>query len=436
MKLVPPGRHRCNAAEVAIHNFKAHFLSVLTGVADNFPPNLWDWLLPQTKITINLIWQSNATPNVLAYSHLSGPFDYNKKPLASLGCEAQVHETTDKHGTWAYHSVNGWYLFTSLEHYCTHNCHIKHTKSEQLSNMVQLQHKGITNPSSITHADKVMHVLADCIKDIQGLTGKARTSQDLQQIVDATQAHLQAHPNKFEETTTPDATRNTQQVPRVQAPPRVPTTHINDNRRITRSMRPKPSVPRVPNNKPTSKPTSAPSIKPTNEPTRNPTQVPTINHTNLSADWSTRESLQKWQAAQLCNAATSTSKTPCPRIRTQSQVATAAAQVAPPSLSTHSWTQQLGVPLQLCWPGFTVAVMRQQRHQHCLVCLTRRISQLENEVYQAMAVMDKDMGKLLNYKQLMSSSKYRKAWEPFISQQIWAIGKWHQRSNKEPYQHY
>jgi hypothetical protein len=40
MELVPPGCHRRNAAKVAIHNFKAHFLSVLAGVADNFPPNL------------------------------------------------------------------------------------------------------------------------------------------------------------------------------------------------------------------------------------------------------------------------------------------------------------------------------------------------------------------------------------------------------------
>jgi hypothetical protein len=42
MELVPPGCHRQNAAEVAIRNFKAHFLSVLAGVADNFPANLWD----------------------------------------------------------------------------------------------------------------------------------------------------------------------------------------------------------------------------------------------------------------------------------------------------------------------------------------------------------------------------------------------------------
>ena len=130
MELVPPGCHQRNTAKVAIRNFKAHFLIVLAGFADNFPPSLWDWLLSQTEITINLIRQSNATPNVSAYAHLSGPFDYNKMPLAPQGCEAQVHEKTDKRGTWAYHSVDGWYLITSPEHYRTHNYRIKHTKSE------------------------------------------------------------------------------------------------------------------------------------------------------------------------------------------------------------------------------------------------------------------------------------------------------------------
>jgi hypothetical protein len=123
-------------------------------------------------------------------------FHYNKMPLALMGCEAQVHEKTDKRSTWAYQLINGWYLFTLPEHYHTHNCHIKHTKSKRLSNTVQFQHKQITNPS-ITHTNKVMHALADCVKAIQGMMGKARTSQaaeDLQQTVYATQAHLQTHP--------------------------------------------------------------------------------------------------------------------------------------------------------------------------------------------------------------------------------------------------
>jgi hypothetical protein len=54
--------------------------------------------------------------------------------------------------------------------------------------------------------------------------------------------------------------------------------------------------------------------------------------------------------------------------------------------------------------------MRQQQHQRGPVCLTRHITQLENEVHQAMTVMDKDTGKLLSYRQLMNSPKYKKAW--------------------------
>ena len=64
MELVPPGCHRRNAEEVAIRNFKAHFLSVLAGTAEDFLPLLWDRLLLQTEITLNILRQSNATPNI------------------------------------------------------------------------------------------------------------------------------------------------------------------------------------------------------------------------------------------------------------------------------------------------------------------------------------------------------------------------------------
>ena len=77
LELVPPVTHRINAAEVSILNFKAHFLSILAGTAPDFWPSLWDRLLPQAKITINLLRQSNATPNVLVYANLIGLFNYN-----------------------------------------------------------------------------------------------------------------------------------------------------------------------------------------------------------------------------------------------------------------------------------------------------------------------------------------------------------------------
>jgi hypothetical protein len=58
-----------------------------------------------------------------------------------------------------------------------------------------------------------MHALAECVKAIKGMMGKSRSlqaAQDLQCIVDATQAHVQANPHKFNKTTTRTifATRN------------------------------------------------------------------------------------------------------------------------------------------------------------------------------------------------------------------------------------
>ena len=152
---------------------------------EDFPANLCDRLLTQTEITLNLLQQSNATLNVSAYAHLSGPFDYNKMPLAPMGCAAQIHKKADKRGTWQYHSVDRWYLYTSPNHYRTHACHIKATKKERLTNTVDFQHKRITNPT-ITHADKVMHAIQQVIQEIKKLGGikNSQEARDLQQLVD------------------------------------------------------------------------------------------------------------------------------------------------------------------------------------------------------------------------------------------------------------
>ena len=42
--------------------------------------------------------------------------------------------------------------------------------------------------------------------------------------------------------------------------------------------------------------------------------------------------------------------------------------------------------------------------------MARQVKKIENEVHQAMAVMDAETGRLLNYKQLMRYPKYKKRW--------------------------
>ncbi len=90
---------------------------------------------------------------------------------------------------------------------------IPHTIVTSSTPRAKFQHKCVTNPT-ITHANKVMQALAECVKAIQGMTvNKAMNSQaalDLQRIVDTTQACVQTNSYRFEETITPDYICNMQ----------------------------------------------------------------------------------------------------------------------------------------------------------------------------------------------------------------------------------
>jgi hypothetical protein len=76
-QLVPPDVHHHNAAEQAIQTFKYHFLAIIAGLPPAFPRYLWDLLLPQTELTLNLLRQSFVTPSMSAWEHFNGPFNYN-----------------------------------------------------------------------------------------------------------------------------------------------------------------------------------------------------------------------------------------------------------------------------------------------------------------------------------------------------------------------
>jgi hypothetical protein len=110
--------------------------------------------LPQTILTLNLLWQAKADPSVSAYQFMHGEFDYNKMPLAPLGCAVQMHESTNRQRTWNVHSLNGWYLGTSDEHYWCHTIYCTETRAERISNTIFFQHRYLTH--SIVIPDDAM----------------------------------------------------------------------------------------------------------------------------------------------------------------------------------------------------------------------------------------------------------------------------------------
>ena len=96
LQLVSPDTHWQNLAEQAIQTFKSHFLAILAGVDPSFPMTLWDRLVPQAVLTLNLLRQAKTDPKMSAYEFVHGKIDYNKMPLAPLGCAVLMHKSTNR----------------------------------------------------------------------------------------------------------------------------------------------------------------------------------------------------------------------------------------------------------------------------------------------------------------------------------------------------
>ena len=118
INLVAPHVHRRNAAERAIQTFKSHFIAILCSTDPKFPLNLWDKCLPQAEITLNLLRNSRINPNLSAYGHVWGNFDFNKTPIAPLGIKLLVHIKPEIRESWAPRATNGWYIGQALRYYC------------------------------------------------------------------------------------------------------------------------------------------------------------------------------------------------------------------------------------------------------------------------------------------------------------------------------
>ena len=106
-KLVPSRNHIENHVKRAIQSFKNHFIEGLCSVDKDFNLKLWDRLLQQAIISLNLIIQSRTLPQLSAYTHIYGEFDFNCTPLSSPGTRLVIHNSTNNHASWAQHGQDG-----------------------------------------------------------------------------------------------------------------------------------------------------------------------------------------------------------------------------------------------------------------------------------------------------------------------------------------
>ena len=83
--VVSPRMHRRNDVGRAVRTFKNRFIDAQLTVEPLFLSYLWDRLLPQVTMTLNMLRRSRLNPGLSAYEQVDGIHNFERTPLAPLG---------------------------------------------------------------------------------------------------------------------------------------------------------------------------------------------------------------------------------------------------------------------------------------------------------------------------------------------------------------
>jgi hypothetical protein len=159
-QLVHPHCHGHNAAERAIRTFKENFVAGLVSVDPDFQLHLWDRLLPQAELTLNILRTSRQHPQLSAAAHYHGLVDYTKTSFAPPGCNIIAHEKPAKRRTWAPHGQHGYSLGPAMHHYRCQNVYISATASEWIVDTLEFFPHNSPMPQ-LSYADMLIMAVND-----------------------------------------------------------------------------------------------------------------------------------------------------------------------------------------------------------------------------------------------------------------------------------
>ena len=115
-QLISSHFHRHHSAKRAIRTFKACFMVILAGFNPTSPSNMWDKLLSQTELTLNLLRQATPNHRILAWEYFNGPFNFGATPLGPIGSCFIFHNKLGNQKSWNQRGHEGFSLGPSLKH--------------------------------------------------------------------------------------------------------------------------------------------------------------------------------------------------------------------------------------------------------------------------------------------------------------------------------
>jgi hypothetical protein len=164
-QLVPPNVHCQNAAKRAIRTFKNHFIAGLCSTDKNLPLHLWDRLLPQALISLNLLRRSRLNPKLSAHAHLHGFFYYNRTLIGPPGTRVLTHEKPSNRASLSTHAFDGWYTGPALDSYRCYTIWMWDICRERIFNTLTWFPSKVTMPLAssvdliIASANDIIHAL-------------------------------------------------------------------------------------------------------------------------------------------------------------------------------------------------------------------------------------------------------------------------------------
>jgi hypothetical protein len=158
--------HQRNAAVRAIRTLKEHFVAGLSSFDPSFPLHLWDRLLSQAEIALNLLRTSRLHPHLSAAAHFHGLVDYNKTAFAPPGCKIIAQEKPGKRQTWAPHGQHGYSLGPAMHHYRCQNVYISATASERIVDTLDFPPHNYQMPQ-LSSTDRLLMAAKDMTDALQ-----------------------------------------------------------------------------------------------------------------------------------------------------------------------------------------------------------------------------------------------------------------------------
>jgi len=251
-QLVPPYVHRRNTAERAIRTFKNHFIAGLCSTDKDFPLHLWDRLLPQAELTLNLLRGCRCNPKLSAWAYIHGAFDFNRTPIAPPGTRVLAHVKPDARSSWAPHGLEGWYVGPAWAYYRCYTVWVTKTRAARICDTITWFPTHVRMPAA-SSTDYILAGIADIVHALQSPTANApfaplsdSHTKALTLLMDILHAHVTTDPEALRVATKNKDLDESLRVTaknkdlNLQIPPTTPTDHATYPRSLQHNRQQRP----------------------------------------------------------------------------------------------------------------------------------------------------------------------------------------------------